>query len=70
MVSVIYQGDSKINITGPGFSKVNVSSGDVIPDIPQKVWDEELRFDSRFRLAVEKTDVNKMEKSTHREGKR
>lgn len=65
MVSVIYTGNDKVNFKCDGISpKFDIVNGDVITDIPQDVYDRDLKDDTRYRLLVEKKDVNKIERAT------
>ena len=65
MVDVIYQGDSKVNFVCEGKSpEYGIKKGDVIMNIPQNVYDRDLKDDTRYKILKEKKDQNKMEKST------
>lgn len=65
MVSVIYNGDDAINFKCDGISpKFGIMKGSVIENIPQEVYDRDLKENKDFTLLTEKADQNKMEKST------
>ena len=65
MVSVIYTGNDKVNFKCDGVSpKFDLVNGSVIDNIPQDVYDRDLKNDARYRIVTEKKDQNKMEKST------
>ena len=64
MVSVIYNGNDKINFQCPGVApKFNVVKGGLIEGIPQDVFDRDLKDHKEFTVVTEKV-ANKMEKST------
>ena len=65
MVSVIYNGDDAINFRCDGVTpKFGLVKGAVIENIPQEVYDNDLKNHKDFTLLTEKADQNKMEKST------
>lgn len=65
-VSVIYNGDDRVNFQADGVApKYNIGKGDVIQNIPQAVYDRDLKNDKRFVIVTEKKGFhNKMEPTT------
>ena len=64
MVSIIYNGNDKINFQAPGVApKFGLIKGDLIEGIPQDVYDSDLKDNAEFTLVSERVE-NKMEKST------
>jgi len=60
MVDVIYNGDSRVHFMCEGKVQRNVSKGDIITNIPQAVYDRDLKNDTRYTLVAEKKG-NKMQ---------
>ena len=60
MVDVIYNGDSRIHFMCEGKTQRNVNNGDVITNIPQYVYDRDLKNDTRYKIVSEKK-ANKMQ---------
>ena len=65
MLSIIYVGNDKINFKCDGISpKFDLVNGSVVDDIPDDVYERDIKDDVRFKKVVEKKDQNKMEKAT------
>jgi hypothetical protein len=60
MVDLIYTGDSRVHFICEGKTQRNVSKGDIITNIPQAVYDRDLKQDTRYKLVSEKK-ANKMQ---------
>lgn len=65
MVDLIYIGDDKINFQCEGVGvKRGLVKGDIVENVPEVIYERDLKDHAAFSVVVGKSNVNKMEKST------